>query len=375
MTLEIQRDGKAVDVVTLPSSLAGREKAAKAIQAHAGEGTKPQIDAALGLILVKASAAKGTSGPDPKNVHELLAEYIPGQLKLIYREDGKAYSETRDQLLSRSQFVELFTSNTVLQLVGTAGSAPLDEQEGVRRQQLIGMTEKELRVLWGELISKLPSVGDAEIPNNSKTARQFHQAIVSLWSRPKNMGIYKQMLGETTGQNGKGNGNRDSVQLATVVSLASRVRRMDAAGQIPSDKWVAVQDGYDAFCRMEIGPAPGEIQIRLAMRYVLTQQVGVTIPGVTDQTSLTKLAKKFGAAEEPRAGGVSDRMSGGGRLSLLSLAVTGAILATPTNELNPTSDSEVGVTGVTDERANSGDGLVSDTNDAESPVTEGNINK
>jgi hypothetical protein len=141
------------------------------------------------------------------------------------------------------------------------------------------------------------------------------------------------------------------VQLANVASLASRVSRLDADGEIPSNRWIAVQQGYAAYCRQEDGKAAGELpRVRLAMRFVLTEQVGVRIPGAVDQTRLKQLGETFGVFDAKPS--IPERMTGGGRLIVLATAVTDDILAVPVDddepEQNTRSDAAESVTAVTE---------------------------
>jgi putative DNA primase/helicase len=325
--LEIQQDGKPLDLKKLTDSESNRKSVLKAIVARVGEdsATAQELDAALGLILVEAAQQKERDG-DEKSIYEILAEYVPGELDLQYAtEGGRAFSGKLSKVISRQMFVERFTSNMVLQLASTGADAPISDEGEVLRGQLIGIVERELKVLWGELFFKLGTVEEVDLTDNSPTAVAYRQAIISLWTRPASMSIHKTPIAD--GQ---------SVQLATRNSLALRVRKLEEAA-VASGKWHHVQDGFDAYMRIEDGPTAGEHTVVLAMRYELAQQIGVTIPDTTNQTALTRLGIKFGAVtQSPKVYGrpIPSRMSGGGYMSVLSTSITGAILARPSEELD-----------------------------------------
>jgi hypothetical protein len=137
--------------------------------------------------------------------------------------------------------------------------------------------------------------------------------------------------------------------VAARASLASRVRT-DAKdylpdGQVcaqPREKWREVQRAFSAWWRPWTDEN-GERHVLLAMRCDLCNQIGVALPGVTDQASLTKLATRYGLAGE--FPGVPDRLSGGpARLLILSLELTRDVLAVllddPPDDEEPLSDTE-----------------------------------
>jgi len=101
------------------------------------------------------------------------------------------------------------------------------------------------------------------------------------------------------------------------------------------------------------------------MRYELAAQIGVSIPGVTNQTALQRLGRKFKAVETDPA--VPDRMTGGERLVVLSSTLVGKILALPDESLvNERSASD---SCAHDERPREGDATVTHQSQNSSQVT------
>ena len=337
VSLEIQRENVPVDLLKVSDTVSSRRQAAHAIAAimgdDAAESLKNRIEEVLGLILVNAQKETRPANMVGAQIHEILAGYIPGLVKFTYAANGgKAFSEGLQQEITRAMFVERYTNNTVLQLAATAADVPRGQDGEIKRPQLIAAVEKELRILWGDLTSPLGMMSDVDLPEDSQAATAFRQAIISLWVKPASMGIHRQ----------EGPGG-SAVQLATRNSLASRVLRMLAEDSYEGRAgWTKVHEGFDAYYRVVRGPAPGEIRTLLAMRYELATQIGVVVPGATDQNGLGLLGKKFGAIDpEP---GVTDRMTGGGRLAVLSRSLCDHILAVPEVDVSVTpeeaSDSE-----------------------------------
>ncbi len=71
------------------------------------------------------------------------------------------------------------------------------------------------------------------------------------------------------------------------------------------------------------------------MRYVLADQVGISLPGVVDQRSLTVLAGRYGLAAEDDAAPsarLGGQTGGGAQLLVLSRDLTDELLAEPIDE-------------------------------------------
>jgi putative DNA primase/helicase len=330
VTLEIQRDGRPIDMLQVSNVLSSRRAAANCIREWLGdedEAVPHNVNELLATILVAAAKMVAGASQSGKTIREILAEHVPPEISLQYRLDnGKAFSGKLGEAIDRSKFVERFTNNHVLRLAATGSDAPRGEGGPVKRSQLIALVEKELKLLWGDLFADLKPIDAVDLPADSPAGVAIRQAIVAIWTKPASMGLHRQRIEIGTARG-------ESVQLATRNSLASRVRRLLCdAPQSVSDRWVAVQEVFDAFVRQWHGPTAGEIRTLLAMRFVLAQQIGVPIPGVTNQTALQKLGKKFNAVDSRPP--VSDRMTGGDRLVILSHELVGLILAEPTEEVS-----------------------------------------
>ncbi len=193
-----------------------------------------------------------------------------------------------EEEISRSQFLERYNSNVLLDLCYVASDAPVDDEGVVQRGSLAKVMTRELQLLWGDLLGSLLSEDEADLDRRSLAVRQFRDDILRVWTKPVNMTINKHQVGT---------GARDWMPLASRSSLASKVNRMLRETLAPG-KWHRIQEGYDAWLRVEETEiAGGELvpQIHLAMRYTLPDQIGVKLTDVRLQKTLVARGKKYGA--------------------------------------------------------------------------------
>src|SRR5262249_18029122 len=92
----------------------------------------------------------------------------------------------------------------------------------------------------------------------------------------------------------------------------------------PNNRWHRILDACSAWWRPWVTQG-GEEVVLLAMRWELTHQIKVDLPGVTDQKSLVRLGKMFGVIDQ--APGVPGHAEGGDeRLAVLSRGLTDQLL-------------------------------------------------
>ena len=100
--------------------------------------------------------------------------------------------------------------------------------------------------------------------------------------------------------------------------------------------WLQLQRGFSAWLR-EIDCDDGKVIPLLAMRWELTTQIGVVLPGVHNQATLRQLGNRFGLFDDnPQIAG---RLTGGERLCILSRELTEELLFDPTDH-TPNSRSQ-----------------------------------
>ena len=137
----------------------------------------------------------------------------------------------------------------------------------------------------------LPPLADADMGRDSAAGRVFWEAMVRLWTATRTFEVAKAVAG-TAGET-----------TAARASLISRVRSQAkdylAGSTSPRarEAWRPIQQAFDGWWRPDTTPGDGEIGVLLAIRWRLTGQVGVELPGVTDQASLTALGVRFGCID------------------------------------------------------------------------------
>jgi hypothetical protein len=216
----------------------------------------------------------------------------------------------------------VFTPSDLIEACAGARDAPLDGQGEPDRLPLIKALQAELGVLWSDLLGRLPATRDVDLSHDTEAARKFRQALILIWTRPQTFEVRKATDG-------------DGKDVAARASLAFRVRYQareyleGRAQPLNREKWRVVQEAFVAWWRPFLTD-DGEPRIALAMRWELASQVGVELPGVDDQASLTTLAKGFGClslTDTPPA-----RMADGTRLATLAAPLTDELLSRPADD-------------------------------------------
>ena len=157
----------------------------------------------------------------------------------------------------------------------------------------VGIAWIASRPLWG---CQLPVAEvEADLPEYSEAAGKFRRALVKLWTTMATFEVTTVSIGNETEKR------------AARASLASRVRtQIEYPDQLRNKTrcgWLPVQNGFDAWWRPTGDP---NNPILLAMRYTLSDQLRIEIPGVTDQRSLRRLAGNYGALDD--ASCVTDKL-------------------------------------------------------------------
>jgi hypothetical protein len=177
------------------------------------------------------------------------------------------------------------------------------------------LVQVELGVVWADLLSTLPPAANVDLGRDTERGRAFRQAVIHLWKVPVTWEKVQSTAGDT----------------ATRASLVSRVisKKIHAAGQEKGrDRGQAVHPACDAWWRNWTDPE-GELRTLLAMRWTLGRQVGIELPGVKDEDSLTRLGTQFGVLQKLPEG-IPSRLSGGThRVAVLSLDLSQELLEMP----------------------------------------------
>jgi hypothetical protein len=222
------------------------------------------------------------SGP---TVLQIVGEKIKPYLGLAYRTGRGLWSERRKAEVTRPDFLSL-TPSWLLTECGQASDAPVDDRGIVKQSALTGLVEGALKIVWADLYEELPTASGAELNEKSEAGKLFRAAMIRLWTATRTF----QML--------KG----DDVAVAAKTSLATRAKEQINPYMDPKKglalstrpKWQEVQRSCSAWWRVDQDGPGGQRRASLAMRFELTSQVQIDLPGVTDQSTLTELGTKYG---------------------------------------------------------------------------------
>ena len=125
-------------------------------------------------------------------------------------------------------------------------------------------------------------------------------------------------------------------EVASKTSLAGRVLSAINEGWKPNaeSSWKPVQGNYAAWFRPFRVDTDEQVPVLLAMKFDLLAQLGLHIDGIANATAFRRAGENYGTfMEQPptKANGmqVSDRLSGGRRLAILSPEVAAEILEQP----------------------------------------------
>jgi hypothetical protein len=320
-----EKAGKVVYPFVISTAASGRAAPARTLAAQFltdDAEAAGKVDAALIEVLAWADEhlrkAPAAAGP---TVREVVKAAVPPEWLLTHRTARGAWSESKQREVSRAEFI-VATPEALLQACGGAADAPRDLSGRPCRPELLRLVEMELKVLWADLVADLPLERDADLPPTSAAAAAFRGAMIRLWTRTQTFEVVK--------------GTTEAGDVASRSSLVSRVLSQHKKDGRPGGRtsWRAVQSAFDAWHRTWVD-ADGEEHVLLAMRHRLADQVGVTLPGVTDQTSLNDIGKRFGVLQDPPEK-VPAVLSGGKvRLAILSLDLTRELLEQPPQDPVP----------------------------------------
>jgi hypothetical protein len=332
----IRRAGVAIDHVKFSDSASGRHEAEKLIACHLSSDAPERTLVAdlLAGIVARAAEVCNRQGPrEGKRLYDLIQESVPDAFRLAYRADGgHVWSEARGGKIFRNDFVT-FTPGWLLDKACLATDAPRDGAGNIQRPQLIRAVKAELEVLWSDLCESLPHQSGAELNQNTAAAHRFRESMVRLWTATRTFEVSR---------SGEGTSGEGVAARASLISrVKSRAKDYHSGKVCPRgrERWHEVQKAFAAWWRPVVDDK-GEITVLLAMRWELVGQIGVELPGVGNQASLTALGEQFGVLDP--SPGVSTVLSGGAqRLAVLSRELTQELLGEPVEE-EETGHSDAG---------------------------------
>jgi putative DNA primase/helicase len=319
LPVNVLRDGVIVFPFVLTNAASGRKEPIRVLRQLLGDDhAHDDIDKVLTQILAHAAGRLQTKEmPSGPTVRQIIGDKMREALQLVCRSERGLWSEYLGEEIRRCDLVA-FTPDWLINECGKASDAPKDVSGEAVRPDLIRLVQVELGVLWADLLSTLPPAADVDLGKDTARGRAFRQAVIRLWKTPGTWERQQTPGGDT----------------ASKASLASRVisQKIRGVAEHPGrDRWQAVHPACDAWWRNWLTPE-GELVTLLAMRWTLGSQVGIEMPGVKDEETLTRLGMQFGVLQKPPPG-VPSRLSGGKhRLAVLSLDVAQELLEMPSED-------------------------------------------
>jgi hypothetical protein len=312
--LVILKDGQPVEVLPLANSSSGRCQAGKCIRRHLGgdDAARQEVDGTLSQLVVWAAQrleqSEDTRGGDALTI---VRARVPELLQLRYRTvDGALWSETRQAPLRRHDFLAVTPPWLVTEVAEAIGASPGDAVE------LLRTIRAALEIAWADLMEQLPRGEHSDLGADSAAAQQFRAALVTLWRLPRTW--------EKAAKEG------DPTSRASLVARArsSFAPYLAKDGPRPSEreKWRGVLNALDAWWRPHVN-ADGQIVPLLAMRWTLAAQIGVALPNVCSEASLTALGRRYGLLDP--APPVNATVSGTRRLAVLAPDVVEELMDDP----------------------------------------------
>jgi hypothetical protein len=287
-SVAVYRDAQRVDELPVNGSADGRKKAAKALAAHLGGDEDALKEAAAAVTKIIANAAEGLEAPQAAGgdtVKSVVADHVRQGLRPMYRTGkGELWCEGLGGPASRAAFCA-YTTEPLVEAASAAADAPRDECGLVSRAAVVRAVELELKVLWATLLSTLPAAEGAGLGQHTEAGRQFRAAMVRLWTRPTTFNVDGR-------SDPYGNRNTTAVRASLLTRAMEQADKISLNERQQGTKWFSVHDAFSAWWRWHTDN--GKTALWLAMRWHLTSAVGVDLPGVCDQGSLTALGKSFG---------------------------------------------------------------------------------
>jgi hypothetical protein len=335
VTLQINayRGGALAYPAQVSTAESSKRGPARKLAALAGASVE-EVETALERMLAAAvERLAEPATPEGPTLQEVLARAVPASLGLTHRTERGLWSEKYAREVTRHEFVT-DTPTGLLDACGLAVDLPRDGTGGLSRQNLVRAVQTELGVLWSDLKAKLPAPADGGPGAETEAGRRVRQQLITLWTKPH---MFEVQQAADSGR-----------EIACRASLASRARRQArpyAEGTCPAEgreRWRPVHEAYAAWWRPYVSKE-GEVGVALAMRFELTTQLGVAVSGATDQASLGRLGERLGCLASDAwldAEKIPARLTGGGRLAVLSPSLVDELFARPAEREEGLTDDE-----------------------------------
>jgi hypothetical protein len=280
-TVAIIRAGVPVDMLTVTTATSSRHGAAREIAKHVTNADPLKIDMALGqLMLLASEMASKVRVRDGETVREIVARVVTEDFRPAYRTPAGFFSESRGQEIRRQDLIG-YTPSSLVDLAESAVDAPRRDDGQIIRTALLKSIKAELEIQFADMVRSLPLATEANLAEKSAAGREFAAAMVRMLTLPKTWEASKD-----------GNARRASIVSRAASAITSHLTH----NRKPTRSWIRVLDACNCWWRIGV-LEDGEIVPLIAIRYELAHQIGVTLPGVSDEESLVVLGVKFGVID------------------------------------------------------------------------------
>jgi len=319
--LAVFKNSCQIDAVNLATTARGRKEAAELLSPHFGDTAPDAADIGRVFAAILAAAehsldnATDATNPTGPTLRDIVRTRVPQALRLLFVTERGIWSEARRAGITRADFLG-FCPGWLVDAAAPATDAPAD------LPKLLEALRCALAILWSDLREALPAAPAAGLTPETAAAAtaQMRDLLTRIWTSPKLHEKY---------------GSGDNA-VAESASLISRVRRRHAGPESRENcaGWVPIHSAYSAWWRPSECP-PNQ---HLAMRYDLAGAMGILLPGVHDQLSLTNVCEPMGLLN-PRPG-VPTRLTGGRRLAVIAADLAAEWLAQPEEDISPDTEEE-----------------------------------
>lgn len=283
VNIGIAKDGARIDMVTVTSAASSRRDAAKHVLHHIPDVDLVKIEIAIGQLVMDAVEITGRPiVREGDTIHAIVNRVVLEDFRPAYRTHAGFFSESRGQEIRRQDLIG-YTPSRLVDLAARGIDAPLKSDGTILRPSLLRAIKGELEVCFADLVQTLPLMADADLTEVSTAAREFRSALTRLLTTPKTWEA----------------SNDGPASRASLISRAkTAIDSYRLCARKPTRGWTHVLSACD--CWWRVGEtAQGEINVPfLAIRWGVAHQIGVPLPGVIDQESLSQLGTKFGVIDK-----------------------------------------------------------------------------
>ena len=306
LPLHVQRDGAHLSELDLGTSDAKRKAVEKRLTALLPEKDpeRMRVVDVVGRILADAGRTADQRAQAPRDAEgpglvALLARLVPQHFGLAFVTDGGIWSERLKCVVTLAD-LRSWTPSWVLE--EALKVYPLRDGDELA---LTSKAQTALCVLFNDLCEPgaLPRELEANLGADSARGEQHRTSVKRLWQAT-----------DTWEQHHEGGPPPARTSLARRALVSSR-----GITEKLKPGWQRAIGGCDAWWR--VAPPGRHPRLLLAMRFSLCDQVRhgrLSIPGVTDEKSLTLLGERYGSLDPhppirgktPRSGGEAQRLGG-----------------------------------------------------------------